>query len=605
MGLLFSIAHAAPARGASTSDVIFASAIGAVSIVVVAAAIVAFRRGRLDALRRLAGVAERKSGLPGWASVPILVAGPSLLVAVFGFHWDVSWHIDRGRDPGPFANPAHWFIFVGLLGIAIAGILGVLLGSERPPASAIRFGRAFSVPTGGFLLALCGVIALAGFPLDDIWHRLFGQDVTLWGPTHIQMVGGASLATLAIWALIVEVRRAAISEGKEMSLARLIRFRELIAGGTLLIGLSTMQAEFDYGVPQFRLVYQPILIMLAASIALVAVRLRGGRGSAVGAALVFLAIRGGLTLIIGPGLGRSIMHFPLYLAEALLVELVALRVSSERPLAFALWSGALVGTAGLAAEWGWSQIFMPLPWNASLLPQAAVLGLVAALGGSVIGVLIGGALAEGRIRRARVPWPATAAAAGAVVFCIGFPLPIPHQQYSATVQLRDVNPAPNRMVMATVTMHPADGAGNAKWFNVTAWQGAGSGEGGLVIADMNEIRPGVYRTEEPVPVYGNWKTLLRLHTGDSLDVVPIYMPKDPAIPAPLVPARDRFSRPFQGDKAVLQREAIGGSPLLQGGAYAIVALIGAAWVAAFAWGFSRLRKEPMERGRATLSTAAA
>ena len=34
------------------------------------------------------------------------------------------------------------------------------------------------------------------FPVDDVWHRLFGQDVTLWSPTHVLMVGGGSLATL-------------------------------------------------------------------------------------------------------------------------------------------------------------------------------------------------------------------------------------------------------------------------------------------------------------------------------------------------------------------------------------------------------------------------
>src|SRR5439155_2946176 len=45
------------------------------------------------------------------------------------------------------------------------------------------------------------------FPLDDIWHRLFGQDVTLWGPTHIQMIAGASLATLALMVLHVEAVR--------------------------------------------------------------------------------------------------------------------------------------------------------------------------------------------------------------------------------------------------------------------------------------------------------------------------------------------------------------------------------------------------------------
>src|SRR5947208_8583917 len=88
---------------------------------------------------------------------------------------------------------------------------------------------------------------------------------------------------------------------------------DLLIGGAFLIGLSTLQGEFDFGVPQFRQLYHPVLIMLAASIALVAVRLRSGRGGALMAALFFLALRGGLTVLIGPGLGRSTLHFPLYL----------------------------------------------------------------------------------------------------------------------------------------------------------------------------------------------------------------------------------------------------------------------------------------------------
>ncbi len=58
------------------------------------------------------------------------------------------------------------------------------------------------------LIFLCGGFALLGFPLDDVWHTLFGQDVTLWGPTHVLMIGGASLATLGIWVLLVEGERA-------------------------------------------------------------------------------------------------------------------------------------------------------------------------------------------------------------------------------------------------------------------------------------------------------------------------------------------------------------------------------------------------------------
>jgi hypothetical protein len=116
---------------------------------------------------------------------------------MFGFYWDVSTHIDNGRDPGPFANPSHYFILAGLAGIALAGFLSLLLARDEPRGP-VFVGFA---PLGGVLVTLCGLVAVAGFPLDDVWHRLFGQDVTLWGPTHIQMVGGAALTTLASWIL--------------------------------------------------------------------------------------------------------------------------------------------------------------------------------------------------------------------------------------------------------------------------------------------------------------------------------------------------------------------------------------------------------------------
>ena len=51
--------------------------------------------------------------------------------------------------------------------------------------------RDWYAPLGGVLIAAAGGFALIGFPLDDVWHRLFGQDVTLWGPTHLMLIGGA------------------------------------------------------------------------------------------------------------------------------------------------------------------------------------------------------------------------------------------------------------------------------------------------------------------------------------------------------------------------------------------------------------------------------
>src|SRR5213078_2395640 len=98
-------------------------------------------------------------------------------------------------------------------------------------ATSVRLREGWHAPVGGLLLLLSGGVALAGFPLDDIWHRLFGQDVTLWGPTHIQMVAGASLATLALFDLLVEAVR---TSGRR---PRLQKPWWVLGGGAFLLGL--------------------------------------------------------------------------------------------------------------------------------------------------------------------------------------------------------------------------------------------------------------------------------------------------------------------------------------------------------------------------------
>ena len=98
--------------------------------------------------------------------------------------------------------------------------------------------------------------------------------------------------------------------------------------GGFLVALSTFQGEFDFGVPQFRLVLHPTLIMLAAGIGLVTARLYLGRGGALLAVAGFLVIRGFLALTVGVVFGQTTPHFPLYIVEALLVELVFLRATA-------------------------------------------------------------------------------------------------------------------------------------------------------------------------------------------------------------------------------------------------------------------------------------
>ena len=574
-----------PAGGAALGEVLLATGMAAVVTAVLLVLAMGHRSGKVGALGWAAARAERISGYPGWAALPAGIATVSLLVALFGMYWDISLHIGVGRDEGPLANAAHYYILIGLFGIFAAGVVAMALPRGRPSATAIRLSRDWHAPLGGVLICACGAFSLLGFPLDDVWHRLFGQDVTLWGPTHLMLIGGAAMTLVGLAVLLVEGQRAggrSAEEAPETGFAATLR-RVALPGGFLL-GLATFQAEFDFGVPQFRFVFQPILIALAAGVGLVATRMWLGRGSALGAVAFFIAIRGLLAVLVGPVLGEATPHFPLLIVEAVLVELVALRYTRQQPIRFGVVCGVLIGTVGLAAEWAWSHVWMPLPWPLELLPEAAVLGFVAAVAGSLVGAWIGARLSAEAVPRTRSLRAAGALGAVAIAAIVGFTLYKPADPgVSARVQLRDVASGPARTVEATFTMAPQGADEGAEWLQVTAWQG-----GGLIVDRLDRIGPETYRTTQAIPVHGSWKALLRLHRGDSLTVVPLFMPLDTAIPAPEVPALPAFERSFVPDHLVLQREKRPGAPLVTAIAYAVVIGIALGLLVLLSWGLHRL-----------------
>ena len=544
------------------------------------------RTGRTDILDRLGSFAERQSGIPGWAALPAGVITSALLLALFGMLWDISIHIDEGRDEGPLANPAHYAILAGLFGVFAAGFLAIVMPKERPGATSIRISGDWYAPIGGILITACGAFSLVGFPLDDVWHRLFGQDVTLWGPTHLMLIGGASMTLIGLAVLLVEGGRANRSEGRAEggnSFARWLR--NVALTGAFLLGLSTFQAEFDFGVPQFRFVFAPMMVMLAAGVSLVAARVWLGRGAAIGAALFFLVVRGGIALIVGPVLGQSTPHFPLYLASAVIVELVALRISSDRPLRFALVAGPGIGTAGLASEWAFSQLMMPIPWPTELLPEGAVLGFAMAIAGALLGAWMGAHLASDRLPRTR---PLRLAAIGAAVVVGGlvlFGLQKPADEgVSGTISIAEGSSGADREGVVTVKLDPPQAAADAEWFQTISWQG-----GGLVIDDMRATEtPGVYRTGGEVPLDDDWKTLVRLHDGNSLTALAVYLPKDEAIPVKEVSATEGVTREFIPDHEILQREQLTAAPALWAVAYGVVLAITLLFLALIAWGLHRL-----------------
>jgi hypothetical protein len=582
--------HAAsePAGGAAIDQVAIATGMAGIATALLLAGIFGYRRGKGGPLRRLAAVSERVSGLPAWAALPAGLAAGALLVALLGMYWDISLHIDQGRDPGPLANPAHYFILAGLYGVFAAGCLALALPEEKPGDAAIRITRDWYVPVGGVLTAACGGFALLGFPLDDMWHRLFGQDVTLWGPTHLMLFGGAGLTLIGQAILLAEGMRArGVRTDRLRDAQFLVALRRVGLMGGLLIGLSTFQGEFDFGVPQFRMVFHPMLIALSAGMALVAGRIWIGRGGALATAAMFLVVRGLISLIVGDVFGESAPALPLYAVEALCIEAVALWTGRDRPILLGAVGGVLCGTVGLAAEWLWVDATFPLPWSDGIVPEALIVAPIAGVAGGLLGGLLGSGL---RFQLPSVPVARTAAlgafVAIAALTAFGLATTKPSGQ-TATVALRDDGgDAAHRHVVGTVTLTPRDAADDAAWVTVTSWQ-----DGGMKVDRLQRVGQGVYRFRTPAPVYGDWKTVLRVQNGRTIMGVPIYMPEDAAIPAKEVPATAHFTRTFVADHELLQRERKGDvAGWLWTAACLVVLVLSLIFMASLAWGVARVAR---------------
>lgn len=526
---------------------------------------------------------QRLTGLPAWCSGGVLFSLWALIVALVGFFWDVAWHIDLGRDTTLFTVP-HVLLLVGLSGIGLGALVSIAYATLDGADTAWHWGR-LRIPRGALVLGFLGAGAAAGFPLDDLWHANYGVDVTMWGPTHLLMIGGAALAPIAQWLLLAE---AGPNAGRPWVRKRMVGMRAT----AVLIALSAFQLEFDYGIPQWQALYQPVLIMLATSIGLVAARVALGRGWALLVSLDFVAVRGLLAVVVGPGLGHTVPRFPLYVGIALVAEVAAWLVRRRGPVAMALACGVAVGTLGLASEWGFSHLWGRAPWQASLFPGiwAAVMIAVA---GAVIGVAMGRIVSG---RRAGIPRGLLALAFAGIIGGLMVPLArntVPVTAVMRTALAGPATPAVNRdglsspyqTISVDMVLTPPDAAQGADRFEALSWQG-----GGEQITPMVEVRPGEYRAAAAVPTGGSWKTLVWLVHRDVMMAVPIAMPADleygqgPIVPRPVQAVR------FTAATTWMLREAHSGALWPQVVAYSGLGGITLIWMVLLVTGFASLER---------------
>ena len=179
-----------------------------------------------------ASLAWRRAALWGLVGAKVL--------ASWGVQWDIQWHTIIGRDS--FWIAPHLMTYSGVTLTVLLSVGALAFTTLRPSRAAGDVVRALGlVGTRGFHLAAWGIaLTVLAAPIDDLWHRLFGIDVTLWSPPHMLGLLGAAINTVGCFLIAREVYPAP-------SRARFVAI--LTTGALLFIGLQL-------GVqPSFRIAY--------------------------------------------------------------------------------------------------------------------------------------------------------------------------------------------------------------------------------------------------------------------------------------------------------------------------------------------------------------
>ncbi|MET1062371.1 MAG: hypothetical protein ABWX71_05700, partial [Aeromicrobium sp.] len=262
--------------------------------------------------------------------------------------------------------------------------------------------------------------------------------------------------------------------------------------------------------------------------------------------------------------------FPLYLGSAVLIELLAISRLRHRPLVFGAVAGLLIGTVGLVIEKLWNDRVFQFPWTSDMWTEGLLMAVPVAVASGLCGALFALGL-QGRLPARNVGRTIVIGSVLVLSAAVanGLYATVPKDE-SATFTLTQVGTVEKPEVTAAVTLSDGVADDDPTWVQITAWQGGGAG---VVTDRLRRTGTDTYESTKPVPVGGNWKTLLRVQDGRTLAAVPIFLPADAPLKVNEVPALDSFTRDFVPEIDILQRERKDdGSPLLWGAANMVVLL---------------------------------
>jgi hypothetical protein len=356
---------------------------------------------------------------------PLYIPITGYLLQLLAFEWDTLWHTRNLRES--FWTPSHLGVYLGVMLVFASGLIPIVVNRGR-------------VPLGQYVLGFSGLAQLSMAPVDDLWHRLYGIDNTLWSFPHLVFMLGGAVSVLGV-ILLLPTASAANSVGTGgsgqsapglsntqrllgWSGPSLLREPSLPLFGLFLSGIDLTLLEFELNIPppfwpwDFAL-YPPLIIGAALLAGVAGLAMTGRVGAITTVCLAFTLLQSVINLELAALRFRTLPTIPLLLPGAVVADLLVLALARvPLPPRVVLASSAFgvifyvvqpfytavfplpdpIQYTSLSTVAHW---FDPPPWTAAMIHRSWPFALILTPLAASAGLLLGQAMRASRVAAPR------------------------------------------------------------------------------------------------------------------------------------------------------------------------------------------------------------
>lgn len=315
-----------------------------------------------------------------------------------GMVWDEVWHRKFGVFGNDFLWPPHLMIYGSLALTALFAGISLLVLAQGVGDIRQRFRRE---PLIG-LLALVAAYLIVSLPLDQLWHQIYGKDITAWSLPHLTIMAGNVMILLAA----VTIQRSLLPHGsRNLAQERIILLLICLTTNTLL-QIGTLEWEGITRIPTgntsdvFRQafwdrpewLYPVVVITIALLIGMLVLSVLRRAGTATIVAFLTIGLHTAqLTLFDGWAQGATMTSYVLILPPMIALDIwYALRVREQGTNRTIIGGALIAGVVGLLI--GLPVIMQTMVYpriNSTTLPGIVLFGLMMAVFAGWTGVSIG------------------------------------------------------------------------------------------------------------------------------------------------------------------------------------------------------------------------